>query len=308
MSKPFDAMLNTLIDGHLLKWSEYLAARVGVSPGLATSLDTDLSSTLQADRLFRIDGPITAVLHLELEATGKLGRPAQLLRYNVAASAATDLPVHSIIMVLRPKANASDLTGQLEVPDANGQTYLTFKYTVVRVWQESVDAFLSAGPGVAPLALLTDEAAGNMTAAFARFREHLRAEGVSDSVERDLLISTYVLCGLRYSKTETENLYRDLNMTLEDSTTYQHILNKGIIQGRTEGRAEGQTEGQAKGITIGQKQEAQRLVLRLGVKRFGPSPTNAEAVILAISDHDRLERMAERAIDATGWDDLLTTT
>ncbi len=85
MSKPFDATLNTLIDGYESNWAEFFGERAGVSPGPVTSLDTDLSSTLQADRLFRIDGPTPAVLHLELEATGKLGRPAQLLRYNVAA-------------------------------------------------------------------------------------------------------------------------------------------------------------------------------------------------------------------------------
>jgi hypothetical protein len=85
MAKVFDATLNTLIDAHLADWAAFLARRVGVPPSPATSLDTDLSATLQADRLFRIDGPTPAVLHLELESTGRLGIPGELLRYNVAA-------------------------------------------------------------------------------------------------------------------------------------------------------------------------------------------------------------------------------
>jgi predicted transposase YdaD len=105
------------------------------------------------------------------------------------------------------------------------------------------------------------------------------------------LVSTFILGGLRYSSAQIENLYLDLNMTLEDSTTYQLILNKGITQGRAQGRVE----------------EARRMVLRLAVKRFGPTPSNAEAAILAISDHDRLERMVDRVHDAAGWDDLLAT-
>jgi hypothetical protein len=80
-------------------------------------------------------------------------------------------------------------------------------------------------------------------------------------------------------------------MTLEDSTTYQLILNKGLDKGLTQGRAE----------------EAQKLLLRLAAKRFGPTPADAEAVILAISDIDRLERMVERVSDAAGWGDLLAT-
>ncbi|HEV3439981.1 MAG TPA: hypothetical protein VG122_21620 [Gemmata sp.] len=291
MSKPFDATLNMLIDGHEANWAGYFGARAGIAPGPATSLDTDLSSTLQADRLFRIDGPTSAVLHLELESSGKLGRPAQLLRYNVAAWGTTGLPVHSVLIILRPKANATDLTGQFGVPDANGKPYLIFEYTVVRLWRESIDVLLNAGPGVAPLALLTDEAAADLSAAFARFRDRLRSEGIPDSVERVLLESTFILGGLRYSSAQIENLYLDLNMTLEDSTTYQLILNKGITQGRAQGRVE----------------EARRMVLRLAVKRFGPTPSNAEAAILAISDHDRLERMVDRVHDAAGWDDLLAT-
>jgi hypothetical protein len=76
-------------------------------------------------------------------------------------------------------------------------------------------------------------------------------------------------------------------MTLEDSTTYQLILNKGLTQGRA--------------------QEAQRMLLRFAGKRFGSTPANAEAAILAISDLERLERMADRVNDAAGWDDLLAT-
>ena len=75
MAKPFDATLNTLLDAHEGEWAAFLAARVGVPLGPVESLDTDLSTTLQADRLFRIDGPGPVVLHLELESSGRLGIP-----------------------------------------------------------------------------------------------------------------------------------------------------------------------------------------------------------------------------------------
>lgn len=295
MAKPFDATLNQLIDAHADDWARFFAARSGVPPGPAAVLDTDLSTTLQADKLFQVNGSVPAVVHLELESTGRLGIPTELLRYNVAAHGVTGLPVHSVLVLLRPKANVTDLSGSHELLGADGQSYLTFRYTVVRVWQESVEALLAAGIGLAPLALLTNEVAGDLAGAFGRFRERLRAPDVPDMVAEELLGSTFVLCGLRYDRTQLENLYRDLSMTLEDSTTYQLILERGIAQGVTQGVAQGVA------------QEGQAIVLRLGSKRFGPPPPAVEGAIRALVDRDRLERLAERVLDATGWDDLMAT-
>lgn len=79
-------------------------------------------------------------------------------------------------------------------------------------------------------------------------------------------------------------------MTLEDSTTYQWILEKGVAQGVAQGRS----------------QEARRLLLAQGRRKFG-FVQQAETVLQAIDDSERLERMAERIFDASNWDDLLAT-
>jgi hypothetical protein len=73
--------------------------------------------------------------------------------------------------VLDTEATATDLTGQLDINGANGAPYLTFRYTVVRVWQESLAALLAAGTGLLPLALLTNEAATDLPAAFGLFQQ-----------------------------------------------------------------------------------------------------------------------------------------
>lgn len=291
MAKAFDATLNSLIDERAADWANFLAARAGVPPGPAVVLDTDLSATLQADRLFRIDGPAPAVLHLELESTGRRGIPGELLRYNVAAWGVTGLPVHSVLILLRPKATATDLTGELNLTGADGRSYLTFRYTVVRVWQESVDAFLSAGLGLAPLALLTNEADADLPTAFARFRDRLRADAVTGKLEKTLIGSTFVLCGLRYEGERIAELYQTMSLTLEDSATYQLIHKKGVAQG----------------VAQGVIQEAQALILRLGAKRLGVPPAEVEVAVRAVTDHARLERMADRVLDATTWDEILNT-
>jgi hypothetical protein len=290
MAKQFDSTLNVLIDEHLSDWGAFLAAHCGVPPGPASALDTDLSATLQADRLFRIDGAVPAAIHLEMETSGRLGFPERLLRYNVAARGAVELPVHSVLVLLRPAANATDLTGELEVSGADGAVYLTFRYRVVRVWELPLAELLSS-LGTAPLALLTNEASADLPTAFARFRERLKADAVPSNVERSLIGSTFVLCGLRYKPDQVEALYRELSMTLEDSSTYQLLIKRGEKIGEARGRAA----------------EAQSLVLLLGGQRFGAPPAGTEDAVRAIGDRERLERIASRVLTATDWADLLAT-
>jgi hypothetical protein len=282
MSKPFDATLNALIDAHADDWAAFLAARVGLPLGPVTAIDTDLSVTHQADRLFRVDGPDPAVLHLELESSGRLGIPTELLRYNVAAHGVTGLPVSSVLILLRPKATATDLTGTLELRAA-GAVYLTFRYTVVRLWQEPMGPLLNAGVGLAPLALLTNEADADLPAAFERFNERLRSPDVPPEVRDKLLGATFVLGGLRYPSHDLVDLYMSLHNILEDSTTYQLLMGRGEARGR------------------------QNTVLAQGRKRFGPPAAQAEAALKAVTDLDRLGRIAERIFDANSWDDLLAT-
>jgi hypothetical protein len=309
MAKVFDATLNALIDAHIGDWAAFLSARAGLSAGAFEVLDTDLSSTLQADRLFRIDGPVPFVLHVELQTTGHLGMPKKLLRYNVNVPAfeGRDLPVHSVLVLLRPKANASDQTGTLESLGADGRPYNTFHYTVIRIWEEKVSDLLAAGPGLAPLAILTNEAATDLEGAFERFRERLKQPELSTNVEKGLLTATFFLLGLRYDNEQIAKLYGRLSMTLEDSTTYQWVMAKGEARGEAKGIAQGRAEGKAEGLEIGRLTEARNIVARQGTKRFGEAPQAAREALSAIADHDRLERIADRMFEATDWNDLLAT-
>jgi hypothetical protein len=288
MAEQYDASLNHLIDLRPEEWAGFFAARAGIPPGPVEVLDTDLSSTLQADKLLRVNGPTPAALHLEFEVSGRLGIPERLLRYNVAARGVLGpMPVHSVIVLLRPEANATDLTGYLEVPGADGRPYLTFRYTVVRVWHEIAEMLFAAGSSLAPLALLTNEAAADLDSAAGRFADRLRADPVAGRLKDDVATLTYVLCGLRYSEQQVTRLLMGLENILEESSTYQLILNRGVNKGAV---------------------EAERNVLLIqGRKKFGPPPPDREAALAAITDRARLERMAERILDATGWDDLLAT-
>jgi hypothetical protein len=293
--KSFDAELNVLTEGHADEWGAFLCPRVGVPLGPLTPLDTDLATTSQADRLWRVDGPVPAILHVEFESSSHLGLPVRLLKYNVQVY--DGLPVHSVVVLLRPEANASDLTGELVLTGADGVPYQTFKYRVVRLWHESMATLLAAGPAVAPLAVLTNEAVADPAAAFDRVHAHLLAAGLPVILVRDLVVSAFLFAGLRYKDDVTRPIRERMSMSfnLEESSTYQMI--------RRECEARGMAIGEARGAL----KKTVELLLRFGTNQFGPPSAAAEAELRAVTDVGRLDRMAERLPAAADWTDLLTT-
>lgn len=291
MAKPFDATLNALIDLGPAAWAAGFARLVGLPAGPCEVLDTDLATTVQADKLFRIGGPHPAVLHLELEANPRLGVPRDLLRYNTLIDHAHGLPVETVLVLLRPKAEASDQTGVYQRFGVGGRVITEFRYHVERVWTRPADFWLNAGLPLSPLALLTEEVAGNLEGAVDGYRERLRADAVPRPVVTTLLGSSYFLCGLRYDQEEVWNVFGKLDEIMEASSTYQATINKGWAKGLSEGRADA----------------ARQIVRRQGTKRFGEPSADAVARLDAITSPDHLDRLADRVLDATGWDDLLAT-
>jgi hypothetical protein len=79
---------------------------------------------------------------------------------------------------------------------------------------------------------------------------------------------------------------------MEESVTYQAIIEKGI------------EKGIQKGIPKGELREAQRLLLRLGRKRFGPPDAATITIIESLTDLERLEQLSERVLEVSGWQEL----
>ena len=293
MSKPFDTTLNSMIDLRADQWADCFARLTGIPPGPSVSLDTDLGTSVQADKIFRIDGEKPSLLHLELEANPRLGIPPDVLRYNVLIARGYLLPVQSVLVLLRPKALASDMTGRYRQYGVNGKLIIDFRYHVERVWERPVKFWLKAGIGLAPLALLTDEADGDLNEALASFQNLLRESQTDETTTRSLIGSSYILCGLRYDHGRIAETFRRMSMTLEDSTTYQEILQKGVSQGLSQGISQG--------VSLGERQ----LILLLGGQKFGAPSPSVRSAINAISDPAILERLALRLGIAGGWDDLV---
>jgi hypothetical protein len=97
-----------------------------------------------------------------------------------------------------------------------------------------------------------------------------------------LWTAAFVLTGTRLSQEVAIQLFQGVR-AMHESTTYQYILDEG----RTD--------------------EARKILLRQGRKRFGPATAQVEAAIQALTDLDRLERLSERLLDVTSWQELLDT-
>ena len=76
---------------------------------------------------------------------------------------------------------------------------------------------------------------------------------------------------------------------MEESTTYQAILEKGI----------------AKGKDVGAREELRKVLLLLGQDRFGPASARVSRALNAINELERLEGLTVRLLKVSSWQELL---
>ena len=286
----FDVSAKELVWDDPAAWLE----RLGIGPpGPATVIDSDITAlTAAADKVIRVDGPEPYLVNIELQSSYDAALLRALWFRQVALDYRHDLPVLTVLVLLRKEANAPALTGvyQRHMPD--GRPTNRYDYRVVRLWREPVEPYLAAGVGLVPLAPLADVAAADLPGVVRRMAERINREPRPRAAK--LWTATYLLMGLRYSDEQANQLLEGV-LEMRESTTYQAILREGREQGREEGRAEGLIA------------EARRLLLRQGTKRFGEPDAATVVAVEAIRDIDRLEALFDRALDQTitGWDHLL---
>ncbi len=294
MSFRFDVTLKDIVQDHAPEYSPVLGLP---KDGPVTPLNVDLSTLSAAtDVALGYGEPLREVVDLNFQSGSDAFVDWRQHLYNAALGHRLHVPVRSVLVLLRPAADHPNLTGKLHY--GRGQTRVQFNYKVIRLWQRPVKPFLVGGLGLLPLAPLCALPPGqSLEQALAdlirQIDKRLRAEADEAEVKR-LLMGTFILTGLRVSYETAGELFRGV-AGMQESSTYQHILEEG----RQEGRQEGQQEGRVR--------QAQRVLLRQGRQRFGPATAAAEAALVALMDLERLERMIDRILHAADWNDLLGT-
>jgi hypothetical protein len=230
-------------------------------------------------------------LHLELQASYDADLGFRLLRYNVLLDGRHSLPTRSVAVLLRPEADGKAMTGVIQRRFGNDPPYLEFRYETVRVWQLTPDAVLNAGVGTLPLLPLTKVARPELPKLIDVMDTRFRNETNPSDVD-SLWTATYILMGLEYDSTFTSKLLSGVR-SMKESVTYQAILAEGRAEGRLKGREEGRAD------------EARRILVAQGTKRFGKPSAKTRKAIAGVSDPNVLERLATRLLDVDDWNDLL---
>lgn len=288
MPMPFDATLKAILQKFTRDFEEQLGL---VGPQPATVLNVDLSTVSAAtDIVLGYGDPPVGLVDLNFQSSRDADLARRLLMYNALLHHRYGVPVHSVVVLLRPVADDPVLTGELRYQSRPRRGKVVFHYEVVRLWQRPVRRVLRGSRGTLPLAPLCrlpenvpleDALAGVIR----RIDDRLQREAPPEEAAM-LLSATYVLSGLRVARETAEQLFQGVR-AMKESTTYQAILD------------EGRQEGQRKGV--------QQTLLRQGRHKFGAPSDAITATLTAITDLDRLERMADQLLVVSSWDELLAT-
>jgi predicted transposase YdaD len=317
----FDVSAKELIWDDPAAWLD----RLGIgAPGPVTVVDSDITTlTAAADKVIRVDGPQPYLVNFELQSSNQTDLVETTWFRQAALFHRHRLPVLTVLVLLRRDANAPSVTGRFEMSLPDGWLANQYNYRVVRIWQDDPEAYLTAGVNLVPLAPLTNIAEEALPGLVQRMADRINAEPQPRAAM--LWTATYLLLGLRFSNDFAYHLLEGVH-NMQESTTYQAILeegrneglvegrNEGLVEGRNEGlvegRNEGLVEGRNEGLMKGRVTEAQRLLMMLGEERFGEPDGATRDLIEATHDLERLERLTKRVIDTNvhDWIGLVSTT
>jgi hypothetical protein len=283
---PLDVSAKELVWDGPAAWVE----RFGIGPlGPVSVVDSNITTlTASADKVLKVDGPIPYLPDLEPHSYPDPEVIRTLWYRQVALDYRHNLPVLTVLILLRKEANSPGFTGSYERHVPDGSLVNRYNYRVVRLWQEDPEPYLTGGVNLVPLAPLTDVTQVDLPGLIDRMAERIGPEPKPRSDK--LWFASYVLMGWRYDPKQAIELLKGV-WNMHESPSYQAVLRLGRDKGLQEGRQE----------------EARRLLLRQGTRRFGQPDATVIAAIEAVHDIDRLESLTDRIIDADvrDWNDLL---
>jgi hypothetical protein len=231
-----------------------------------------------------IGDPLAGIVDVNFQAGRSDDLSTRVLLYNAVLHHRFRVPVHSIIVLLRPAANdtALDTGVHYAVWPERGGTDIRFE--VVRLWERAVEEVLAGGLGTLPLAPLCQMPAGTaledaLPGVIRRIDERLTREaGPEDAAT--LWTAAFVLSGMRLPRSILLPLFRGVH-GMKESDTYQYILEEGAVN------------------------ELRKLILRQGQRRFGTPSEAVRAAVEGVADLERLERMSDRIHEVSTWQEVL---
>jgi hypothetical protein len=197
-----------------------------------------------------------------------------------------ELLVRSVAVLLAPKANLASINGVYERAFPGQPPHLVFRYQVIRVWELSPEQLLQGGLATLPLAPVSAVAERELPGVIGQMKARLA--DTSRPQAGKLWTAANLLMGLRYEPALVEKLLEGIS-EMEESKTYQAIVEKGREKGRQEGRIE----------------EVRKMLLEMGSEQLGKPSAGVVAAIKAVDDLKSLEGLLRRHAKVSTWEDLL---
>jgi hypothetical protein len=109
MSMRYDASTKYLVETRLADWLTLSPRQTSSS---VKTIDADLSTvTAAADKVLLVEEPLPWLFHLELQSSREKGLARRIHWYNSLLEYRHELPVQSLVVLIRSEADALDLTG-----------------------------------------------------------------------------------------------------------------------------------------------------------------------------------------------------
>src|SRR5262249_920645 len=141
--KSFDPTLKDMVEAEPEAWPAFVGSPTGPTRGI----DADIATVSgAADKGLPVDADPPYLWHLEFGTGHEVpDLPRKLHVGNSLLEDRHDLPVRSVVVLLRPEADSPQLTGVYERGFPDEEPYLRFRYQVVRVWQLPPELLLTGG-------------------------------------------------------------------------------------------------------------------------------------------------------------------
>jgi hypothetical protein len=284
MSKPYDATMKDLGADYP---GDFLAVFDRATTEPARPINVDLSTvTTAADVVFGLGEPVREIVHIDFQASADRNKDVDVLVYNGLLYRHYRVPVHSILVLLRPQAAHSEVTGSIAYAARPGRGTMSFGFEIVRLWERSAETLLTGPLGASPLAMLGGFPEGadlvqSLTGVAQRLIERLEREA-EPRQKKLLLTAAFVLTGLRIKRNQALQVFAGVR-AMRESDTFLAILDEG------------------------RETEARRLIRRLAARTLGEPDEATITSLEGITDIERLERLFDRVVEARSWPDLLDT-
>ena len=294
--KRYDAAMRGIFDLHFEDWLE----RFGIPKGTPVKvLDSDVSSvTARADKVLLISAVVPFILHIECQVSYDPGLIRRMLRYNALLHELHNMPVVSVLILLRRKANGRNYSGQLQYSVEGHSGSIEFCYQIMRVWELDADDLLASGPGLQALSLLSDMAAKNPRETVLKLARSLAHRKDWKRIKE----WSFSLAAMRYNRAQLEAMFKGVDemLTFDDVLEVSSVKSLIINHAKKKALEKGRKEGLKQGIEHGRQS-----LIRIGTILFGvPTPAQRRR-IMGIDDFSVLNDLEVQAKNTSNWKELL---